>query len=166
MTTLTQARLKELLRYDLKTGIFTRRRASPSGRHGVGTVAGSARQADGYVELAFEGHRFYAHRLAWFYSYGVWPSKELDHRNHKTGDNRLCNLRDGARSQNNENQVRPQRTNKSGFLGVSWSKAACKWVAFITTNKKKRYLGLFLTPEAGHRAYLRAKRKLHVFNTL
>lgn len=51
--------------------------------------------------------------------------------------------------------------NNSGFKGVAWSKAAGKWQAYITANRKRRHLGLFDTPEDGYAAYCESARKLH-----
>jgi hypothetical protein len=70
-------------------------------------------------------------------------------------------LREADNALNMQNQRRPNRANKSGYLGVCFNKSAGKWQAAIGVNKKVRYLGLYQTPEAAHRAYLTAKRELH-----
>jgi hypothetical protein len=61
--------------------------------------------------------------------------------------------------------VRPKRNNTSGYLGVSWSKAAAKWEAYITVQKKRHHLGLFSTGEEAHAAQTRAAEKLLPINT-
>lgn len=43
-------------------------------------------------------------------------------------------------------------SNSSGFIGVSWHKKAGKWMAYISTNQKRIYIGLFDTPEGAARA--------------
>jgi len=46
------------------------------------------------------GKRYYAHRLAWLYVYGVWPDGDTDHINRNKHDNRIANLRSCSRSEN------------------------------------------------------------------
>jgi hypothetical protein len=52
--------------------------------------------------------------------------------------------------------------NASGYLGVSWSKAAHKWAAYIRRDGMRHYLGLFETAYSAHVAYLEAAERLHV----
>lgn len=59
---------------------------------------------------------------------------------------------------------RPQRGNKSGFLGVSPNRS--RWSASIMVLGRKLHLGTFDTPELAHAAYLEAKRAHHAGNTL
>mgnify|MGYP001420731952 CR=1 FL=1 len=47
-------------------------------------------------------------------------------------------------------------TNTSGYVGVSWSRAAKKWCARIRGNGHYRHLGLFETVEEAHTAYVAA----------
>lgn len=48
---------------------------------------------------------------------------------------------------------RTRSTNKSGFKGVSFDMARGKWVAEITINYKKKFIGRFLTAKEAARAY-------------
>ena len=82
----------------------------------------------------------------------------VDHVNHNTLDNRKSNLRLCNHSQNQCNRIKPNN-NTSGFKGVY--KFGTKWMAIITYNKERRYLGLFITPEDAHAAYCQAALKLH-----
>lgn len=100
-----------------------------------------------------------AHRLAWLYVHGEWPSKHLDHLNGNRTDNRIENLRQVSVAENAENTRRPHRDNKSGYLGVC--KKRGKWLAVIQIKGKYTRIGLFDTPEMAHEAYLAEKRKHH-----
>lgn len=66
----------------------------------------------------------------------------VDHINHNTLDNRRENLRICNKSQNAQN-MKKRVDNKSGVTGVRWSKAANKWQAVITKNKKVYNLGCY-----------------------
>jgi len=59
---MTQKRLKEVLDYDEKTGIFLWKKGF-SRRVKAGTVAGADK--NGYREVHIEGNRYRLHHLAW-----------------------------------------------------------------------------------------------------
>lgn len=156
--TVVAARLRELLDYDATTGVFKwrigRRRVARAG-----SVAGT-QDSDGYIKIRISGRAYKAHRLAWFYVNGVWPTLELDHINQVKTDNRISNLREVSRSENNQNKL-TQRTNSSGYRGVSRHKRGDQWQARIKLNGKERYLGIFDTPEQASAAYEAAAAELH-----
>ena len=85
---------------------------------------------------------------------------EVDHVNMNTLDNRRENLRICSHARNNCNK-RKYKTNTSGYKGVYWHKQRLKWVAEITSNRKKTYLGCFLTAEEAYAAYCIASKKYH-----
>lgn len=150
---LTAARLRALLHYDPETGIFTW--VQPTGRRvKPGQIAGSATGA-GYLLIAVDGCRTYAHRLAWLYMTGEWPEREIDHKDLNPSNNIWNNLRVATSGQNKANQRIPV-TNSSGFKGVSWSKKDKIWTAYITVGGKHRYLGGFHDPRLAARAYEQA----------
>lgn len=91
--------LRSNLDYNQKTGIFTWLK---SGRGIAGCL-----HSNGYIIIGLNYHQYAAHRLAWFYVYGEWPSL-LDHKNRKKHDNRLANLRIATKSQNHQNS-KPKR---------------------------------------------------------
>lgn len=157
---LTQARLKELLHYDPETGIFTWLVIANNNKALVGTVAGSLNKP-GYMMIGVDRKRYLAHRLAFLYMTGEWPSEQVDHINGERTDNRWCNLRAATEGENKHNIGGPPRTNTSGYLGVSWDKSRGKWRAHIYLRNVQHHLGRFTTPEAAHAAYLAAKDKLH-----
>src|SRR5215813_12141516 len=81
---LTHERLKELLSYDPKTGLFI--------WNSRGAVAGTTDQ-EGYIQIHLDGKKYRAHRLAYLYMTGEMPTQILDHINRVRSDNRWGNLR-------------------------------------------------------------------------
>lgn len=75
-------------------------------------------------------------------------SREVDHKNRDTLDNRRHNLREATRAQNIAN-TGPRRTNASGFKGVWLHRPSGRF----TARAGSRYLGYFATPEEAARAY-------------
>lgn len=134
----TQERLKELLHCDPETGVFTWLKDRNQNVK-AGDVAGG--NSNGYVRINISGKKYLAHRLFWFYLYGVWPS-EIDHINHNRSDNRLCNLRLVSRQENQRNRS-INKNNTSGFPGVGWRKEVGKWQATITVSYEVKNLGHF-----------------------
>ena len=137
---ITQERLKELLHYDPLTGVFTRLVAT-SNSVKVGDVAGNI-SAGGYRVIGVCGKQYLAHRLAWLYMKGDMPKDQVDHINGVRVDNSWANLR-GATDLTNQKNTSISKNNKSGVVGVSWSKTNNKWRAIIWDNKKKIHLGYF-----------------------
>jgi hypothetical protein len=155
---LTAERLRELLSYDPETGVFTWRVTRGGGAQ-VGSVAGAI-DRHGYRHIKLDYRLYRAHRLAWLYVYGAFPSKELDHINRLRDCNAISNLREATRSENGQNKVL-QANNTSGFKGVSWDKRARKWAAQIALNGKNKFLGRFSTPHEAHLTYLAAAAEMH-----
>ncbi len=148
--TLTQARLKELLHYNPETGLFTWL-ARGGSRRRAGDVAGSVKK-DGYRYIGLCGERFLAHRLAWFYQHGEWPTDEVDHKNRARDDNRISNIRAATRAQNAIN-LGPRRNSTADSAGAYYRPKLGKWVSQISDRGKTRYLGLFTTEASAKAAY-------------
>lgn len=149
MKQLTQKRLKELFRYDRRTGIFTRRVTIAS--HRAGQVA-SARNG-----IKVDGKQYNAPRLAWLYVTGRFP-KLVSCKNRDRRDARWKNLREVSWS-----QVRGgKQGNKSGIPGVHF-RAGCPnnpWFSKIKEpGGKVTYLGYVSTPEKAGAAYNRALKR-------
>ncbi|MDN5006502.1 HNH endonuclease signature motif containing protein, partial [Bradyrhizobium sp. GCM10027634] len=102
--------LRRRLDYDPASGVFRRR--------GKGKPISLKPNGTGYLRVSYDGVSFKAHRLAWFYVYGEWPSGDLDHANGVKTDNRIANLRPATRPQNQQNHPLT-RKNSVGFKGVS-----------------------------------------------
>ena len=155
---LTQAELQSQLHYNHETGIFTRLIVH-SNRLKVGDIAGS-KQRTGYLLIGINKKRYLSHRLAWLYVHGEFPLKDTDHINGVRDDNRIVNLREATRSENNFN-VGVRKNNTSGFKGVCFNKEMNKWRANAGLNGKKLHLGLFSTPELASQAYQAFAKVVH-----
>lgn len=154
---ITIDRAREMLSYDPETGEF--RWVMASGRARAGDIAGSKTRL-GYRLIMIDKRRYMAHRLAWLWVHGVWPKGDIDHINGDSCDNRIANLREATRSQNQCNHSR-RATNKSGFKGVSWHKGGRKWKAQIGHKGRWHFLGLYEDPKEAHLAYVAAAHRLH-----
>ena len=157
--TITADRLRDVLHYDPPSGVFTWLVATSS-RAKVGDAAGSLNISNGYVYIQIDGHRYLAHRLAWFYMTGSWPTAEIDHVNGFPIDNRWTNLREATSAQNQANR-RTNKYNTSGFKGVIWDKHRQRWCARIGKDGRLIFLGYFDTPAAAHAAYVAAAPEHH-----
>ena len=136
---LTQAEVKELLKYDPATGVFTWLVPRSSNSIKAGTVAGSLMHT-GYVQIQIGKARYMGHRLAWLYVYGYFPENSIDHINRRRTDNRIENLREVSNSCNIRNS-KPHSNNTSGVKGVCWAKRVQRWQADVKVNGRKIGLG-------------------------
>ena len=155
---LTQARLRELFDYDPETGVFVRK-LSRGGKAMLGAAVGNY-AGGGYLKVSICKRNEYLHRLAWLFIYGSSPVGVIDHINGKKDDNRIANLRDISRSENQHNM--PSRINCwTGHPGVSWSTSANKWRARITVQYREINLGVFSTMADAIKARAAAKKIHH-----
>lgn len=148
---LTLERVKQLLEYYPDAGVFVY--VAKRWRFPGGTIAGKVHNKRGHVYVKIDQQAYLAHRLAWFYVHGEWPSGDLDHINGDRADNRICNLRIANKA--------PQRGNTSGVKGVSYHHHAKRWYAAITVNRERIRLGSFKTKEEAGQAYATAAAKYH-----
>lgn len=155
---LTQARLKELLDYNPETGLVTRL-VCTANRHKVGEIVG-AKGARGYLQATINSKKYMLHRLIWLWVHGVWPANDVDHRDRNRANNKLGNLREATRSENNHNSSL-SKANWSGFKGVAWDKSRSLWMASIQANGESHHLGRFATAALASVAYQAAKNIYH-----
>lgn len=89
----------------------------------------------------------------------IGDKREGDHINHKTSDNRRCNLRICNRSENQHNRSLTKRNTSSKFKGVSWNKNAKKWYTKIKVDGHTKWLGSFSEEKYAAQAYNIAAKK-------
>lgn len=70
------------------------------------------------------------------------PDKTVDHKNLNRADNRKKNLRVCERAENDRNRG-VYATNTSGITGVHYDRKRAKWVASITYNSKRVFIGRY-----------------------
>jgi hypothetical protein len=154
---LTQERLKELIRYDATTGLFTW--AVSKGRAKAGCLAGSL-MSQGYIRIRIDSKKYLAHRLAWLFVCGEFPKNQIDHINGIKDDNCFANLRECSNTENQQNTGN-RIDNTSGFKGVGFHKITGKWQACAKVNGKRHHLGLFLDKNSAHEAHESFVRENH-----
>jgi hypothetical protein len=159
-STLTAEKLCSLLDYNAETGVFVWL-ASTNGRIKAGDIAGYTNNK-GYLVIECCGYAHKAHRLAWMLAHGVWPKFQIDHIDGDKMNNRLENLREATNTENQWNRHQARKDNQStGIQGVGIHQKTKKYIARISANGKRIFLGLFDTAERAHEAYVNAKRRLH-----
>lgn len=84
----------------------------------------------------------------------------VDHQDQNGLNNQKNNLRLCTPGQNQCNR-RPSKSGTSKYLGVSFDKETNKWVANLTKNYKKHWIGVFTTQEEAAEAYKQYAQKLH-----
>lgn len=147
---LTQEELKNQLIYDPESGRFTKL----NGRHTGYVVDGR------YIRMRVNGRPYKAHRLAWLYMYGSWPKDQIDHIDGNGMNNKLSNLREASRVQNNHNSLAKSRKYNLP-RGVSAVPKSKRFRAQISIGNRKKSLGTFKTPEDAGEFYQLAAEMLH-----
>lgn len=157
---LTAERLREVLHYDPKTGIFTwiKNMRCP---YLIGKPAGAQQgRENSYIKICVDSVMHFSHRLAWLYMTGKWPVADIDHINRDKSDNRFDNLREATRQQNIWNS-RTRSNSTTGYKGVSYRKDIKKWRAFIAIKGKLCTIGNFDSPELAADAYDKKAKEVH-----
>jgi hypothetical protein len=153
--------LAAALAYNSETGVIAWRVSRGNLRNGNSCVKSGDRAGwlahNGYRIIEFDGARYQTHRLAWLFSFGMWPGHDLDHINGIRDDNRITNLREATRSQNNGNS-KLSRRNSSGLKGVSPDPRG-GFRAQIAKDGVRKFLGRFASVDEAHAAYVRAAQR-------
>lgn len=168
--TLSAEFLRQVLAYDPDTGVFTWRRRGRAddmtmriwNDRFAGKVAGYV-SARGYRAIGVLNRLYPAHRLAWLYVYGTWPTQQIDHINRERDDNRIANLRDVSNTDNawNKNTQRRSSTGVTGVTEYSWH-GRLRYVARIRHQRRLIHLGYFDTVSAATAARIEAEQRLGV----
>lgn len=153
---LTAQRAHELFRYDAMSGkLFWRSVTNP--RIKIGSEVGYTTRLNGhktkYVLCQVDNRRYLVHRIVWLMIHWSWPKFEIDHRDRNGLNNRIVNLRDVSRS---VNQLNSGRCNG----GIHRHGVSSKWVARITINGKREYLGIFTSKKDAMKARKSAEVRL------
>ena len=109
------------------------------GRRIANTIAGT--RSHHYWQICIDYVIYRTHRLVWIYHHGYSPDV-IDHINGDTFDNRIENLRECSKSQNQHNRKIDSK-NLSGVKGVGWCKRKNKWRARIIVDGKEHHIGFF-----------------------
>jgi hypothetical protein len=167
--------LRKLLRYDPDTGklFWVRRTPDMFSDEGQRSTSRCARWNSRYAEkeaftsIGSGGYRigkifkkhFLAHRVIWAMQNGHWPKDHIDHVSGDRTDNRIENIRDAGRRENNRNQKR-RSDNTSGVTGVSFMKQTGKWTAYINSDAGFVYLGVYSEKAAAISARRKAEKRI------
>lgn len=161
--TLTAEEVRTMLRYNRRTGELTWRRRADVPKAWNTRFAGKRAgrlMANGYWYLAIHRRLYQRSRIAWLHVHGAWPKEEIDHKNRHPSDDRLANLRECSRGENNKN-CKTHSHSRSGIKGVLWRADKQKWSARIRSEGKTHHLGHFDTAEKATRAHRAAQKIYH-----
>jgi len=120
----------------------------------TGTIDGS-----GYIQTGIKGKYYKNHRLIFLMHHGYLPDV-IDHIDGDRTNNRIENLREATRAENNYNAKKPKH-NKSGVKGVHWVNWYGKWRARFNVNKTVIDVGYFDDLEEAKKAIEKARKKYH-----
>lgn len=98
---ITQVELKRCVKYNPKSGVFTRLISVPHSKAGT-HITGE--NAEGYIVFSVSGYRTKAHRFAFLYMEGKLPTEEVDHINRVRNDNRWDNIQEVSSATNCQNR--------------------------------------------------------------
>lgn len=127
-----------------------------SNRLKVGDPAGYI-DGRGYLRTNFDGSMKANHIIIWTMHFGE-PDPELclDHIDRDKLNNKLENLREITRTQNNLNS-----DTRILARGTSYDKTRNKWKAQISFENKNTLIGRYDTEQEAHEAYLAVYKELH-----
>lgn len=145
---ITQEVLKEMFDYVDGNLIY---KVRPACRVQIGDIAGTVSNR-GYLFMVLAYKQYQIHNLIWLWHKGHWPKPgyELDHISKVKSDNRIENLREATRSENNFN-TDAQSNSTTGLKGVS--KYGDKYRAHGRLQGKSLALGTYPTAEEASAAY-------------
>lgn len=136
--------LEEYLFYDETSSTFLRWKITKTDKRlhivensEVGVLNGS------YMAIYIFNKKYALHRILWKLYYKVEPPNIIDHIDGNTKNNKISNLREATAQQNCLN-VRLQKRNATGVIGVYWMKTKNKWKVEIKhSDGKLKYHGSY-----------------------
>lgn len=151
----TPDKVRELIYCDFDTGILTWRFRHRDlfrkdgdfnawNQRFCGKPALNSKHVAGYLCGNILAHYVLAHRAVWAIYHGEWPVDCLDHINRVRTDNRIDNLREVSRAENQRN-ISSNRQASASFVGVYWNAKKSCWHAQISVDGKKTHIGYFET---------------------
>lgn len=149
--------LESILNYDPDTGLLTWARDKNPQWNGL--LAGNL-NAKGYRRIKINRRLYLAHRIAYLMGKGIDPGRfEVDHRDGNPLNNKLLNLRLASHGSNQANGPGYSGCS-SRHRGVSYCNRSQKWVAAISKDTKKHWLGYFNCEDRAAAAYNDAAKRL------
>lgn len=85
----------------------------------------------------------------------------VDHINHNTLDNHLCNLRVIPHDKNSKNRSHRNSNNKTGYRNVFWNNSIQKYTVSLCHNYKEIHIGDFDDVEEAGRAAEDARKRYY-----
>ena len=119
-------------------------------RHQIGKDLATKKNANGYWLTSVLGKYYRTHRLIFLLHFGYLP-KIIDHINRDKTDNRIENLRESTKTENERNRGKYQ-TNTTGYKGV-WRHKSGSFYVDISVDGKKHRSGPYATVEAAAHGY-------------
>jgi hypothetical protein len=161
---LTAERLRSLLRYSKRTGLF-HWRVDRGHNRCKGKVAGRSSESRRNT-IRIDGRDYAGSRLAVLYTDGIWPALMVDHRDGSIRNDRRHNLRLATNTQNQQNQRRAHVDSAHGLLGATFNRQKKLWASRIAVGGRRVFLGYFDDAELAHLVYLSAKETMHPFQEI
>ena len=149
---LTHQELIDILDYNPESGMFLWKLGAQRGARVYLAKSGAeagvcASQGKRYISIHMKSYA--AHRLAWFYVNGTWPSDYLVPLDGDWLNLRIENFTEvSPRDRALRASQQKKKSHSGGVAGVSWDKRKKKWYAYINDGYKMRSLGLFSNKDA------------------
>jgi len=173
---ITAERVLQLLDYERKTGTLRWKVATPDmfqnpisesylktrNTRFAGAEAGCVMKS-GYRIIRIDDVLYLRHRLIWLLEKGELPEDEIDHVDGVEAGDQIGNLRLATRHQQQQN-MRISKRSTSRVTGVSWNRNANKWMAYVSVDGKRIYLGIFADLDKAVAARKQAKKEHHSFH--
>jgi len=134
---------------------FLYHKVDKSGTARKGDRVGDKSTLSRYMAVSIESSPHLVHRIIFYIYHGYMP-EYIDHIDQDKRNNKIENLRPCSKSLNGHNQG-VSKANKTGYKGV-FRRSSGRYLAYITKNGKRIYLGHHDTAEEAAHAYnLKAK---------